>query len=150
MFLKKDGAPGKAIRPDVFPKILWVSIKDGTREAGDIEDRAARFLVDQNTLLINADFRVFVDMVELWVTQYEKKPGVREVAESSVHDWFAQALVETVIGVQALKDSKEWSVDEVERALSEEALTAVVMSRYHVNNSVKRELGTKLGKLQVA
>ena len=70
--------------------------------------------------------------------------------EKSVRDWFEQALVETVIGVQALKDSKEWSVEEIDKALSEEALTATVMSRYHVNNSVKRELGTKLGKLQVA
>jgi len=31
---------------------------------------------------------------------------------------------------------------------SEEALTAAVMQRYHVNTNVKRELGSKLGKLQ--
>jgi len=52
--------------------------------------------------------------------------------------------------VQALKDSKEWSVEDIERAMSEESLTAAEMSRYHVNNQVKRELGAKLGKLQVA
>jgi hypothetical protein len=150
VFLKKDGAPGKTVRPDVFPDIIWVSIKNGTRDQGDIEDRAAKFLVEQNTLLINADFRVFADLIDHWVLEYGDKPGVREVVEKSVHDWFAQALVETVIGVQALKDSKEWSVDQIDRALSEEALTATVMSRYHVNNSVKRELGAKLGKLQVA
>ena len=150
VFLKKDGTPGKTVRPDVFPKRFWVSIKDRTRDPGDMEDRAARFWVEQNTLLINADFRVFVDMIDHWVIEYEDKPGVREVVEKSVRDWFEQALVETVIGVQALKDSKEWSVEEIDKALSEEALTATVMSRYHVNNSVKRELGTKLGKLQVA
>jgi hypothetical protein len=150
VFLKKDGTPGRPVRADVFPKIIWVSIKGGTRDPGDIEDRAARFLVDQNTLLINADFRVFADMVRHWVQQYGDKPGVREVVEKSVQDWFAQALVETVIGIQALKDSKEWSVEEISKALSEEALTASVMSRYHVNNQVKRELGAKLGKLQVA
>jgi hypothetical protein len=55
--------------------------------------------------------------------------------------------VETVIGVKALESSKEWSSDHIKNALSEEALTAAVMPRYHVNNSVKRELGTKLGSL---
>ena len=41
--------------------------------------------------------------------------------------------------------SKEWSVSDVETALSEVALTACVMQRYHVLNSVRRECGSKLG-----
>jgi len=49
-----------------------------------------------------------------------------------------------------MRGGREWSIDNIKAALSEEALTAVVMQRYHVNNSVKRELGAKLGKLQVA
>ena len=148
VFLKKDGTPGRGVRPDPFPAIRWVSVSDGTREPGDVEDRAARFLLEQNTLLINADFRVFTDMVKRWSKEYGGRPGVEETAQESVRSWFATALVETVIGIQALKDAKEWSIEDVEKALSEEALTATVMSRYHVNNSVKRELGTKLGKLQ--
>jgi hypothetical protein len=35
----------------------WVSIADGTRTPEDFEDKAARYLEDQNVLLINADFR---------------------------------------------------------------------------------------------
>jgi hypothetical protein len=46
--------------------------------------------------------------------------------------------------------SKEWSQQQIQAALSQEALTAAVMQRYHVNNSIKRELGAKLGKLQAA
>jgi len=34
------------------------------------------------------------------------------------------------------------------KALSEEALTSSVMQRYHVDNAVKRALGSKLGPLQ--
>jgi hypothetical protein len=67
-----------------------------------------------------------------------------------VHGWFEQALVEAVIGVQALNGSKEWNVAQIETALSEEALTLAVMPRYHVYNSVRRELGSKLGKLSQA
>jgi hypothetical protein len=64
-----------------------------------------------------------------------------------VRGWFEQAVVETIIGVQALKNSKEWTPEDLDKALGEEALTAVVMQRYHVNYAVRRELGSKFGKL---
>ncbi|HYM36868.1 MAG TPA: hypothetical protein VES96_00540 [Nitrospiraceae bacterium] len=150
LFLKADGVTGTAVRPDVFPEVTWVSVKNGTREIGDFEDRAARFVMNQNRLLINADFRAFTDMVNRWVKQFEDRAAVYQTVEQVVHTWFEQALVETVIGVQALKDAKEWSVEDIEKALSEEALTAAVMQRYHVNNNVKREIGAKLGKMTVS
>jgi hypothetical protein len=151
-FLKRKGQPGEDARPDLFPKVDWISISDNTREPRDLEDKAARYLQDQNHLLINSDFRGFVDMIDHWVQQYRKghgdTPGIREMIRDSVHDWFEQALVETVIGLQALKGSPEWSRDSINTALSEEALTAVVMQRYHPYNSVKRELGTKIASLK--
>ena len=57
-----------------------------------------------------------------------------------------QALVETVIGIQQLRGSKEWGPEEIERALSHEALTSAVMQRYHVYIACKRELGARFGK----
>jgi hypothetical protein len=149
-FLKKDGLPAQEVRPDLFPHVKWVSVADGTREQGEIEDRAAKFLLEQNTLLINADFRTFTDMIERWCQEYQCTPGIRQVVIDAVHNWFEQALVETVIGVQALQNAPEWSSNDIQKALSEEALTSAVMSRYHVNNSVKRELGSKLGRLAAA
>lgn len=151
VFQKTDGVPGETVRPDPFPKVTWVSVKDGTREPGDFEDRAARYIVEQNHLLINADFRVFTDMIDRWNREFaDNKTAVAGVVQDAVRSWFEQSLVETVLGVQSLKDAKEWSVEDIERALSEEALTAAVLPRYHVHNSVKRELGSKLGKLQPA
>ncbi len=64
------------------------------------------------------------------------------------HGWFEQALVETVIGVQALQNSREWTHQDIDQALSVEALTAAVMQRYHIHFAVKRELGVKLGSLK--
>lgn len=148
VFLKKNGTQGEKVQPDPFPDVRWVSVEDRTREPGDMEDRAAKFLVDQNLLLINKDFRVFADMINHWCEVYQ--PSVRPTVENVVQGWFEQALTETVIGVQALQNAREWSVDDVKKALSEEALTASVMPRYHVNYSVKRELGSKLGKAQAA
>jgi hypothetical protein len=151
-FLKNDGVAGVQVKPDPFPQVKWVSNSDGTRETGDIEDKAARYLQDQHMLLINADFRVFTDMIQHWSERYAKEhgdiTGLRDIIADSVHDWYEQALVETVIGVQALKGSREWSIKQIEAALSDEALTSVVMQRYHPYNSVKRELGTKIASLK--
>lgn len=151
-FLKNDGVSGTEVKPDMFPKVTWVSRADGTREPEEIEDKAARYLPERHMLKINADFRVFGDMIQHWMERYAKEhgetAGLRDIVKDSVHDWYEQALVETVIGVQALKGSREWNLKQIDAALSEEALTSVVMQRYHPYNSVKRELGTKIAPLK--
>ena len=76
--------------------------------------------------------------------------AVRETVTKAVRQWFQMTLVETVIGIQALQKSQTWNDAEIARATSEEALTAAVMPRYHVYNSVKRELGSKFGKTRGA
>jgi hypothetical protein len=145
VFEKTDGPAGKRVKPDPFPTVKWVTLRERTREHGDIEDRAAKYLPDQNLLLINGDFRVFGDMAKHFVKEFTQVPGVAEVAQDAVRAWFEQALVESVMGVQGLINSKEWSQAHIDAALSEEALTSTVMQRYHVHYAVKRELGSKLG-----
>lgn len=150
-FLKKDGPRGDKVYPDIFPEVKWISVAEGTRLPGDMEDRASRYLDDQNRLLINADLRAFDDMIKYWQKQYAKHhaaaAGIASHIVESVHNWFEQALVETVIGLQALKGSREWNIDQLTKAMSDEALTAVVMQRYHPYNCIKRELGTKIASL---
>ena len=150
LFEKKDGGtPSDRSQTDPFPVVKWVSRKDDTRAEGDMDDKAAKYVSNQNTLLVNADFRVFTDMINRLAKLKGIAPGgvdIRPIITDVVHAWFEQALIETVIGIQQLKGSKEWGPSEVERALTEEALTSAVMQRYHVFNSCKRELGAKLGK----
>ena len=150
LFERKDGSPGEKIEPDVFPKVSWVSVVDRSRSEGFIEDRAAKYLADQNHLQINSDFRVFCDMTKHLLQNYRQIAGAESLVEDTVRAWFEQALVEAVIGVQALRNSKHWSADEIGRALSEEALTACVMQRYHIYTAAKRELGAKIGSAKQA
>lgn len=75
-------------------------------------------------------------------------PSARDTVQEIVREWFEQHLVETVLGVQSLKGSKEWDDEQIRVAWSEEALTAAVMPRYHVDFAVKRALGSKLGALK--
>ena len=56
-----------------------MTTEDGSRTDGDLEDRAARHLADQNMLLVNGDFRAFTDMMERWEKLYDYVPGAKAV-----------------------------------------------------------------------
>lgn len=148
LFLSDDGQPGEAIASEIQPKVKWVSVEDGTRTSGFLEDRAAKFLPEQNLLQINGDFRGFNDMVSRWCAMYSHVSGAKREIVDACREWFEQALVETVLGVQSLKDSPQWTVEDYANCLSEEALTAAAMPRYHIDLAVKRSLGAKLGTLK--
>jgi DNA (cytosine-5)-methyltransferase 1 len=49
---------------------------------------------------------------------------------------------------QPFSQAGNWSEQEVEKLWSEEALTAAVLPRYHVDERIKRSLGSKLGTLK--
>ncbi|HRD53135.1 MAG TPA: hypothetical protein PKY96_10870, partial [Flavobacteriales bacterium] len=149
VFERPDGVPGSKVKPDPYPKAVWVSVKNGTREHGDMEDRAGKYLSEQNTLLLNADFRVFSDMIQHFQKEFAEVPAILPVIEDTVHQWFEQALVETVMGVQTLMHSQQWSQADIDSALTPEALTSAVMQRYHVLNAVKKALGIKAGAQRV-
>jgi hypothetical protein len=153
LFEKKDGAPSEKAAVDPFPTVNWVSIKNGGRTEDDgMEDKAAKFIPNQNTLMVNADFRVFTDMIARLCKEKDTGLGatLHSTVEEVVHQWFEQALVETVIGIQQMRGSKEWGPEEIERALSSEALTSAVMQRYHVYIACRRDLGAKFGKFSAA
>ncbi|WP_304511233.1 hypothetical protein [Desulfopila sp. IMCC35008] len=94
LFQKRDGVQCDKTNSDPFPIVKWVSIEDGTRDENDIEDKAAKYLQDQNTLMINADFRVFKDMTARLCREKEFTEGInlQRVIEDIVHGWFEQAL----------------------------------------------------------
>jgi len=147
--LAADGDPADATRPSEppIPNVIWLSEADGTRSSDVLDDRAAKFLVDDNLVQANADFRVFTDMADYWCNEYNLERGNTAVTDV-VHEWFGQALIETVIGAQALQGERRWSPADLDAVLCEEALTAAVMQRYHVANAIKRTLGAKFGSLK--
>ena len=87
-------------------------------------------------------------MVRGWQTPAQAAPGARDVVKDVVQEWFEQQLIEAVMGAQALRDARQWTFEDVQRLWSEEALTAAVLPRYHVDIAVKRALGAKLGTLK--
>ena len=148
LFAVDDGEPGEEVLANTDPDVTWKTLEEGTRQPGELEDRAAKYLADQNRILINADFRVFTDMIDRWHERYYEVPGARSHIKEVVQEWFEQALIETILGVKALSGSQEWTSEDIARAWSEEALSAAVMQRYHIDNNVKRVLGAQLGSLK--
>jgi hypothetical protein len=150
LFLDENGESAEDVKGEQMPDVMWISekYKPPTRTADLLEDRAAKYLADQNLLQINADFRVFTDMIARWCEAYRNVPGARSTVEEVVHEWFEQGLVETVIGAQALQGSPEWTMEDIGCLWSEEALTAAALQRYHVDINVKRTLGAKLGSMK--
>jgi hypothetical protein len=146
----ESGEAAEAVDAFDEPEVKWVTIENGTRASQDLEDRAARFLPAQNQLVVNADFRVFTDMVERWAQSYTHVPGARAIVKEVVHEWFQQQLMEAVMSARALRSSGKWSFEELERLWGEEALTSTVLPRWHIDQSVKRNLGQRLGTLKVA
>ena len=148
LFLAEKGTPGEEAKPDIFPQVRWISVSDGTRQPGDLEDRAARYLTEQNILLINADFRVFTDMTKRWTKFYDGVPAAENKVREVVREWFEQSLIEAVVSASGLRDSQYWSIEHVKQLCSEEGLTASVLPRWHIEQSIKRSLGSRLGSLR--
>ncbi len=148
LFADVGSTPAEEVGGFTDPRVKWVSVRDGTRTTDFLEDRAAKFLPEVNTIQANSDFRVFTDMIARWCKFYSHLPAAEAVVEAVVKEWFQQQLVETVLGALALRKSGNWSEQEVEELWSEAALTSAVLPRYHVDERIKRSLGSKLGTLK--
>lgn len=147
--LAADGDEAIALPPaePPLPRVVWLSASEGASIPDLLDDRGAIFLPEDNLIQANGDFRVFTDMAHYWCDEYDMPHG-NDVVTAVVREWFQQALVETVLGAQALQGERRWSPKDMEAILSPEALTGAVMQRYHVANAVKRTLGSKLGTLR--
>jgi hypothetical protein len=150
LFTEDSGQPADLIDNPVEPQVSWITVEDGSRSAGDLEDRAARYLPESNRLLINADFRAFTDMTERWVLKYGVSGAQATVIKDTVREWFEQQLIETILSAWALRHGGRWSMVELPELWSDSALTAAVLPRYHIDVNIKRSLGQRLGKLAAA
>lgn len=152
LFTAPEGPRGETVEADAWPEHTWVSAEHDppTRIAPHLEDRAALYDPRANRIEINADFRVFRDTTERWVRQFSKVPGAESVVRAAVREWYAQTLVETVLGAQALRGSRYWSEADIDALLSEEALTAAVQPRYLIEQRLKRDLRSQLGAREAA
>lgn len=139
----EGGRPGEEVRDKFDIKVDWVP----EAEVG-AADRAAHYIHEMNRLLINEDFRVFTGFVERWEKQYRGMAAAKQIITEVVREWFEQQLIEVIYSVDFLRGDKEWSEADIAAMVSDEALTAAVLPRYHIEMAVRRTLGSKLGSVK--
>jgi len=135
-----DDHPGPGAVVDL-PDVAWISIRDGSRAIGDLEDQAARYHLERHELTINADFRAVTDLISHWQDRYGGIAGARPVIEAQVREWCEQILVEVVLAVR----SSRWSDEQLDALLSPTSLTAALLPRQLLHATLQKRLAQKLG-----
>jgi hypothetical protein len=127
-----------------FPEFRWLSREEGTRPSDYIEDRAACYIFDPSggpgSIDGNKDFRGFQTVIDELLKDYRHVPGARQRIEHDVLEWYKQILLETVMMCRVL-GGRYWTQDKVDKALSQEALTAACMPRWLILSQLRRTLG---------
>ena len=83
-----------------LPDVAWISGRDGSCAAGDLEDQAARYHPGRHELTINADFRAIGDLMTHWQDRYRGVAGAQAVIDAHVREWCAQILVGVVLAAR--------------------------------------------------
>ena len=97
--------------------------------------------------MANAEFRGFQRVMEVLSPSYPNADP--SMIKQTVQAWSTLQLVEAVLGIQSLQGSPEWSSQQdLQSALSEEALTTVVMVRYASISQMRRQLGHRVGRAE--
>jgi hypothetical protein len=133
------------------PVVTWISRAAGTREEGELDDRAAEIAGDVLTgelVKANRDFRGYRDLLEFFSKEFNPHgdpPIDRKIIEY-VEEWLESQLIEVIMTTRNLINGRTWSRDDLSQALSSHALTSVMMARFHVVEKVKRQLSTEVSK----
>lgn len=133
------------------PTVMWVSLGAG-RETDEMEDLAAEIPGDQVTgdiIKANADFRGYRDIIEHFANEFNQAgdDSIQKIIVEYVREWMGLQLLEAVMTIRNLSNGRTWTTKEIALALSPYALTAVLMTRYHVVEKVKRQLTTDLARV---
>lgn len=146
--LKGSETKGTPVNNDPYPKIQWVSTYTGTRDTDDLEDRAGEYQKENNLLKLNQDFRGFQALIKHFATIYNttESEGAEGQITKTIKELIELQAVEVVYAVRSMQGNKEWSSDSVNAALSPEALTACLSTRFALVASIRKTLSQRLGK----
>jgi hypothetical protein len=146
--IKGSEVKGNPVNNDPYPKIQWVSTHTGTRDVDDLEDRAGEYQKDNNLLKLNQDFRGFQALIKHFATIYNtnESEGTEGQVTKTIKELIELQAVEVVYAVRSMQGNKEWSSDSIAAALSPEALTACLSTRFTLVASIRKTLSQRLGK----
>lgn len=133
------------------PKVTWVAKANGTRAEGELDDKAAEIVGDalaSDLVKANRDFRGYRDLINFFAREFNPSndQAIERKIVEYVEEWCESQLVEAIMTVRNLTNGRTWTPRDVEQALSSHALTAVMMTRFHIVEKVRRSLGSELAR----
>jgi hypothetical protein len=141
----------KKVDADPLPRIVWD--EDGrTVQSG----RAATYTHTSHVVTANATFDFYLDMLE-WSLQEAKsrlasevdEETLRKICADEVRRWFEESLAQSVVVLRPMSHDARWGPKVFETGLSDEGLTAAVVShRWLLMSAIKRGLSGRLGRLR--
>ncbi len=131
---------------DTLPAFEWLSIKDGTRSIGELEDLALRYDEHHHRLQLNRDFRGFKPLFDRFLADYAHVPGATDLIEQAVREEIAYVAFETMQWALALSHSSARTVASRRQMLSPESLTVGLTPRLMVHAKLLKAFAQRFGK----
>jgi hypothetical protein len=138
----------KRVDADPIPRIVWDE-EGKTVQTG----RAGTYTRASHVLTLNAQFDLYLDLLE-WARAESKERVASEVDEETltrisqdeVRRWFEEAMAQAVVVLRPLAHDADWGPKVFDTGLSDEGLTAAVIShRWLLMSAIKRGLAGRLG-----
>ena len=131
---------------ETLPAFEWLSLRDGTRSIGELEDLALRYDERNHRLQLNRDFRGFGPLFNRFLATYSHVPGAGELIEQTVREEIAYVAFETVQWALALSASSARSRDSRAQMLSPESLTVGLTPRLMVHAKLDKLFRQRHGR----
>jgi len=146
-----DALRVRDVDDDPLPKFAW----DATGQSVPA-GRAATYTPARHVITISERFWFYQDVIECFKREAANRTAsaaddtvVATVVENIVKRWFEEALGQTVVALRGLCRDPQWGPSVFDSALSNEGLTAAVLShRWLLLSQVRKELGVRLGRLR--
>lgn len=139
----------RRVDPDPLPIVVWD--EEGNTVA---PGRAATYTHARHTVTANPYFDLYLDLLEWSIDEAKKRSSseideaaLRKICEDEVRRWIAEALSQVVVVIRSMAHDARWNPGAYEAALSDEGLTAAVVShRWLLLSAIKRGLAGRLGR----
>jgi hypothetical protein len=114
------------------PRITWLAKTPGPaevqRSAGDgLEDKAGEYDLAENHLMLNADFFLFRQSIEYWVTMFAGEIDIEKMAKQFVREVYERVLTLKLVHLRAIAGGLTWDKKALEAATTKESITAMVL-----------------------
>lgn len=143
----------KRVDSDPLPTVVWDD-EGQTVAAG----RAATYTRATHVVTANPKFDFYLDLLEWSREEAKSRLGtdidedtLKKICQDEVRRWFEEALSQAVVVLRPMAQSEKWGPNVFETGLSDEGLTAAVIShRWLLLSAIKRGLAGRLGRMKEA